>query len=138
MNNEINKSLGLRDISDIDTIDMVPAVPVKNEVKPYVPQTTVEEDYDYARANLKDIIDQGKDALETLIDIADQSQHPRAYEVVANIINTLASANKDLLDIAKKKKELSAPEKSDGPSTVNNNLILTTADLQKMLLNNKD
>ena len=135
MSPEINKSLGLRDITDVNTIDMVPSVVEK---KPYVPQTTVEEDYDYARANLKDVIEHGQDALETLIDIADQSQHPRAYEVISTLINTIAAANKDLMEIAKKKKELTAEDKKDGPQTINNNLILTTADLQKLISGKKE
>lgn len=129
---DIDKSLGLRNITDVEIIDMAPT---KNEVKPYVPQTTAEEDFDYARANLKDAIDQGNQALEQLIDIADQSQHPRAYEVVSTLINTIVNANKDLLDLSKKKKEIMAADKKEGPQTINNNLILTTAELQKMLAN---
>jgi hypothetical protein len=78
------------------------------------------------------------EALEQLIDIADQSQHPRAYEVISTLINTIVSANKDLLDLSKKKKEIAASDKKEGPQTINNNLILTTADLQKMLAANKE
>lgn len=132
---DIDKSLGLRNITDVEIIDVTPT---KNEVTPYVPQTTPEEDFDYARANLKDVIDHGKDALEQLIDIADQSQHPRAYEVISTLMNTLVNANKDLLDLSKKKKEIMASDKKDGPQTINNNLILTTADLQKMLSAKKE
>jgi predicted house-cleaning noncanonical NTP pyrophosphatase (MazG superfamily) len=135
MSPEINKSLGLRDITDVNTIDMVPSVVEK---KPHVPQTTVEEDYDYVRANLKEVIEHGQDALENLIDIADQSQHPRAYEVISTLINTIAAANKDLMEIAKKKKELTAEDKKEGPQTINNNLILTTADLQKLISGKKE
>lgn len=129
---EIDKSLGLTPISNIDIIDRnVPAVQSK-----HVPTPTEEEDFDYARDNLKEVIDHGKEALAQLIDIADQSQHPRAYEVIATVINTIASANKDLLDLSKKRKELQ--KKEEGPTTVNNNLILTTADLQKLLAGKKD
>jgi hypothetical protein len=132
---DIDKSLGLRNITDVEIIEMAPA---KNPITPYVPQTTTEEDFDYARANLKDVIDKGSDALEQLIDIADQSQHPRAYEVISTLMNTIVSANKDLLDLSKKKKDIIASDKKDGPQTINNNLILTTADLQKMLAANKE
>lgn len=132
---DIDKSLGLRTITDVEVIDIVPD---KNEIKPYVPQTTTEEDFDYARANLKDVIERGNDALEQLIDIADQSQHPRAYEVISTLMNTLVSANKDLLDLSKKKKDITVADKKDGPQTINNNLILTTADLQKMLSAKKE
>lgn len=132
---DIDKSLGLRNITDVEIIDMAPT---KNEVKPYVPQTTTEEDFDYARANLKDVIDRGNDALEQLIDIADQSQHPRAYEVISTLMNTIVNANKDLLDLSKKKKDIMTADKKDGPQTINNNLILTTAELQKMLTAKKE
>jgi len=135
MMTDIDKSLGLRSLNDIEIID---AAPIKNEVQPYVPQTTTEEDFDYARANLKDVIDRGNGALEQLIDIADQSQHPRAYEVISTLMNTIVSANKDLLDLSKKKKDIMASDKKDGPQTINNNLILTTADLQKMLAAKKE
>lgn len=130
---EIDKSLGLTPISNIDIIDRsTPVVQSK-----HVPTPTEEEDFDYARDNLKEVIDHGKEALAQLIDIADQSQHPRAYEVIATVINTIASANKDLLDLSKKRKELQKKEDT-GPTTVNNNLILTTADLQKLLAGKKE
>ena len=54
------------------------------------------------------------------------------------MINTIAAANKDLMEIAKKKKELTAEDKKDGPQTINNNLILTTADLQKLISGKKE
>jgi hypothetical protein len=132
--NDIDRSLGLRTITDVNVIEMAPS----NPVTPYVPQTTAEEDFDYARDNIKGAIDNGTEALEQLIDIADQSQHPRAYEVISTLINTIVSANKDLLDLSKKKKEIAAVDKKEGPQTINNNLILTTADLQKMLAANKE
>jgi hypothetical protein len=132
--NDIDRSLGLRSITDVNVIEMAPS----NPVTPYVPQTTAEEDFDYARDNIKGAIDSGTEALEQLIDIADQSQHPRAYEVISTLINTIVSANKDLLDLSKKKKDITAADKKDGPQTINNNLILTTADLQKMLAANKE
>jgi len=132
--NDIDQSLGLRSITDVNVIEMAPS----NKVAPYVPQTTAEEDFDYARDNIKGAIDNGTEALEQLIDIADQSQHPRAYEVISTLINTIVSANKDLLDLSKKKKEIAASDKKEGPQTINNNLILTTADLQKMLAANKE
>ena len=132
--NDIDRSLGLRSITDVNVIEMAPS----NPVTPYVPQTTAEEDFDYARDNIKGAIDSGTEALEQLIDIADQSQHPRAYEVISTLINTIVGANKDLLDLSKKKKDITAVDKKDGPQTINNNLILTTADLQKMLAANKE
>lgn len=94
----------------------------------------VEEDFDYARKNLYDVIGKSQEALEDMIDVARQSQHPRAYEVLNQMIKNVADISKDLLDLQKKKKDLIKPELQEGPQTVNNNLFVgTTADLNKMI-----
>ena len=91
----------------------------------------LENDYNYTRRNTRDLIDKGHRALDELINVASQSQHPRAFEVVAGLINALASCNKDLLELAKREKELNAESQTGGVKTVNNNLFVgTTADLQ--------
>lgn len=94
----------------------------------------VEEDFDYARKNLYDVIGKSQEALEDMIDVARQSQHPRAYEVLNQMIKNVADISKDLLDLQKKKKDLIKPEVQEGPQTVNNNLFVgTTADLNRMI-----
>ena len=91
----------------------------------------VEDDYDYARKNLRDLIDSGMGDLNTVMDIARQSESPRAFEVATNLMKTLTDTNKDLLELAKKKKEL-IQEKE--PQNVTNALFVgSTADLQKMI-----
>jgi hypothetical protein len=83
------------------------------------------------------VIEKGQEALSGILDVAGMSQHPRSYEVVATLVKAVADANKDLLELAKKRKDL---EKVDGggPQTVNNNLYLgSTADLLKLLKDNK-
>ena len=62
----------------------------------------VEDDYDYARKNLRDLIDSGMGDLNTVMDIARQSESPRAFEVATNLMKTLTDTNKDLLELAKK------------------------------------
>lgn len=92
----------------------------------------VEDDYDYARKNLRDLIDSGMGDLNTVMDIARQSESPRAFEVATNLMKTLTDTNKDLLELAKKKKELT---KEKEPQNVTNALFVgSTADLQKMIL----
>jgi hypothetical protein len=82
-----------------------------------------------------DTIKNTSDAVEEMLGIAKQSQHPRAFEVVATLLNTQREASKDLLDLHKKKKELKHEDK-DGPETINNNLFVgSTADLLKMIRN---
>jgi hypothetical protein len=92
-------------------------------------------DYEYARQNMYDIIEKGSSALEDIVDIAKQSESPRAFEVVTNLIKTLADANKDLMELAKKNKELiKSDQTDDGPKTVNNNLFVgSSSELLKMI-----
>ena len=95
----------------------------------------VENDYKYARENLYNVIERGTDALNGIVDLAQQSQHPRSFEVVADLIRTLSSANKDLLAIQKQVKELQ-PE-ADKPKNVTNNLFVgSTKDITDLLAGN--
>jgi hypothetical protein len=90
-------------------------------------------DIKYVRDMMYDTIKNTSDAVEEMLEIAKQSQHPRAFEVVATLLNTQREASKDLLDLHKRKKELKHEDK-DGPDTINNNLFVgSTADLLKMI-----
>jgi hypothetical protein len=94
-----------------------------------------ENDYEFARRNLYDIIEQGQTALEDMIDFAKQAQHPRAYEVVGTLINNLVDANQKLLNLSKQVKEIKKAEAGvQEPGTVNNNLFVgSTAEMLKLL-----
>lgn len=95
---------------------------------------TVQNDFDYARQNLMDVIGNGQEALFDLMDVARQSQHPRAYEVLSTMMNTLIGANKDLLELQAKKKKLLEVEPEANTQQVTNNLFVgSTAELQKMI-----
>ena len=110
-----------------NSLDLVPL----NQIKPK--SDHINDDYEYARGSMINVIEKGQEALNDMLDVAQRSQHPRGYEVVATLINSLASANKDLLDLIKKKKDLQQTSEG-GPSTVNNNLYIgSTADLLKLL-----
>lgn len=93
------------------------------------------QDFEYARGNMISILEKGNEALGNLMDVADQSQHPRAYEVVASLIKTLADTNKDLLELQKRNKDLKKDEEGDkSPRTINNNLFVgSTTELQRLL-----
>lgn len=115
-----------------DSLDLQPIDDVKA-----AEQNNIVDDYEYARGNMIAAIEKGQEALSGILDVAGMSQHPRSYEVVATLVKAVADANKDLLELSKKRKEL---EKVDngGPQTVNNNLYLgSTADLLKLLKDNK-
>jgi hypothetical protein len=101
--------------------------------------TQAEADFDYARENMMEVINKGQEALFDLIDVARQSQHPRAYEVLATMMNTIVGASKDLLDLQAKKKKILEDNPGASPQQVTNNLFVgSTAELQKYLKQNKD
>lgn len=97
------------------------------------------KDYTYARENLYDVIERGTEALDSLLELAKSSEHPRAFEVVSTLTKTLVDANKDLLEIQKKVKDLQKEEKKEDPQNVTNALFVgSTADLQKLLKGKDD
>jgi hypothetical protein len=100
--------------------------------------TQVDADFEYARENMMEVINKGQEALFDLMDVARQSQHPRAYEVLATMMNTMVSASKDLLDLQAKKKKIMEDDPSASPQQVTNNLFVgSTAELQKYLKQQK-
>lgn len=119
----ISQSLGMDPIDQTTKITQVlPALKAQKN-----------DDYEYARQNLYDIIEKGQNALEDIIDIAKQSESARAFEVATNLIKTMAEANKDLLNLAKAKKDLEKDDSIPDKQVTNNNLVLTSADLLKMI-----
>ena len=99
------------------------------------------KDFESARANIHTMIDTAQGAIEKLSQIADSSQHPRAFEVLSKLIDSTVAANKSLLDLQEKIKQLKeADAPINGPGkTINNNLFVgSTAELNKLLKGNKE
>ena len=95
----------------------------------------VRKDYDYTRGNLYSIIEKGQEAINGILELAQESEMPRAYEVAGQLIKNVADPTDKLMDLQKKLKDVEE-EKQKGPSTVNNALFVgSTADLAKMLKN---
>ena len=118
------------EIFNIETI--VPDTKVTKDIEVIEESIDIDTDYKYARENLYNIIERGSDALNELVEIAGQSQSPRAYEIVGQMIKTLTDANKDLLEVQKKVKDLKKQE--GGPKNVTNALFVgNTTELQRML-----
>ena len=92
-----------------------------------------EKDYEYTRAELYSLIDQGQEAVRGALEVAQESGHPRAYEVATNAMKQVADMTDKLMDLQKKVKDLDEDKK--GPSKVTNNAMFvgSTAELQKML-----
>ena len=130
-----NVTDGLNEVLDIDSeLIEVPRGSLERR-KVEVP-TDVQDDYQYARNNLYDVIDKGNEALDYLLELAKASEHPRAFEVVGQITKTLVDANNNLLDLQKKIKDLSKDE--DKPQNVTNSLFVGSTDELLKLLKNKD
>ena len=134
----------ISDILDITPID----VTVEGEKLPTTYKAPKEDDdykqidtdTRYVRQNMYDLIEKGHGAIDELLAVADQSQHPRAYEVLANMIKTMGDMNKDLIDMHEKKKKLKqdvdAPEEK---SVTNNNLFVgSTSELLNLMNKNND
>jgi len=129
---EIEESLNI----ETKIVSVEPCEIKKQEV-PDDPQ----KDYEYTRANLYSLISKGQEAIDGILELAQQSNHPRAYEVAGQLIKSVGDVNDKLMDLQKKMKDLDSPQK--GPTTVNNSLFVgSTAELSKIikqgLLNNKE
>ena len=94
----------------------------------------IKKDYEYTRGNLYSIIEKGQEALNGVLELAQESEMPRAYEVAGQLIKSVSDATDKLLDLQKKLKDVEEDKQVRGPSTVNNALFVgSTADLAKML-----
>ena len=96
----------------------------------------IEKDYEYTRGNLYSIIEKGQEAINGILELAQDSEMPRAYEVAGQLIKSVSDATDKLMDLQKKVKDVNEEQVSKGPSTVNNALFVgSTAELAKLLKN---
>jgi uncharacterized membrane protein len=97
----------------------------------------IEDDYEVTRNNLRILLQQGQEALQKSLDVAMQSEHPRAFEVVGNLMKQLADINQQLLDLHQQKQKLDEPSKAEKAKQVTNNAIFvgSTAELNKLIKN---
>ena len=133
MENHMNSDTRIDEILEITSL--VPTSEIKPEsTTRVIPQNGKDDDidYNYARENYYNLIERNQDAVEEMLEIAKQSEHPRAFEVVGQLINSGLDANKELMALHKTKKELSIEK---GPSQVTNQAVFvgSTAELQKLL-----
>ena len=105
------------------------------------PDENVENDYEYSKRTYYDLIEKGQNALDDMIDVARNLEHPRAYEVLSGMIKNVSDVNDRLMDLNKKKKDFykNDTKQIEGNNTTNNNLFVgSTTDLQRMLKNVSD
>ena len=142
---QISKALGLTPLSEIEeeikSVQEIETNEVEN-IEKFDPPAVVDNenlnDLELARANVKNIIELGDDAVKEMVEIAKQSESPRAFEVVSTLMKTLLDANKDYVDISTKKKYAQEEQPQQETNITNNNLIVSTADLLKMLKGDDD
>ncbi len=95
----------------------------------------VKHDYEVARAQMHNLVSKGQEAVDGILEVAQSSDHPRAYEVAALMIKNVADTTEKLIDLQRKMKELDAEEKKVTNNTTNAMFVGSTSDLQKMLKN---
>ena len=93
----------------------------------------IKSDYEYSRDTYYEILEKGKESLELMIEVARESEHPRAFEVLSGMMKNMADINDKLMDLNKKNKEILAEPKADKEVTNNNVFIGSTTDLQRLL-----
>lgn len=95
----------------------------------------IKDDYDTSRDTYIELIEGGKESLELMIQVARESEHPRAFEVLSGMIKNIADVTDKLMDLNKKHKEVTKEEKPEQKQITNNNVFLgSTTDLQRLLL----
>ena len=117
---------------EVDETDVV--VGVDREKPDRLSKDDITKDYEYTRGNLYSIIEKGQEAINGILELAQDSEMPRAYEVAGQLIKSVSDATDKLMDLQKKLKDVEEEKASKGPSTVNNSLFVgSTAELAKML-----
>ena len=114
----------------------VDPVEVKEPVGIQKPPTKddITRDYEYTRGNLYSIIEKGQEAIDGILELAQESEMPRAYEVAGQLIKSVSDATDKLMDLQKKLKDVNEEQQSKGPNTVNNALFVgSTAELAKLI-----
>jgi len=100
------------------------------------PEGKIDYDYDYSRATYYELIEKGKESLDLMIEVARESEHPRAFEVLSGMVKNISDVNDRLMDLNKKQKDIKMPDKTEQKQITNNNVFLgSTTDLQRLLQN---
>lgn len=109
---------------------------IETEIVPPKESDDVQKDYEYTRGNLYSLIEKGQEAINGILELAQESEMPRAYEVAGQLIKNVADATDKLMDLQKKLKDVNEESSSKGPTNVTNALFVgSTAELAKLLKN---
>ena len=106
----------------------------KTQVKPSEIINDTEKDVQYSREKMKELIDQSSDAINNMMALAAESEHPRAFEVLSNMIKHTADMTQDLVKLQKTRKEITQDKTGPNSTTTNNSIFVgSTTELQKLL-----
>jgi len=127
-----------------EIFDVTPSIkeelPVVKKETPLYNKPDIEEDlgdaYQQSKENLQGIIDQGKEAMEEILNIAKAGQHPRAFEVYGTLLKNMVDANKELLNIQKQMREMDKKKEVNNTTIDKAIFVGSTADLGKLLKDN--
>ena len=131
-----------KDIIDeaLGAVELAKSEPVEKKVipRPKEDNEDIENDYKYQRENFYNLVEKGTDAIEGILEIARESEHPRTYEVAGNLIKQVAEVTEKLGDLQEKMKKLKEVP-NNAPKSVTNALYVgSTAELQKLLKGKKN
>jgi len=108
--------------------------PVVREKPDRLTKDDVSKDYDYTRGNLYSIIEKGQEAIDGILELAQETEQPRAYEVAGQLIKSVSDATDKLMDLQKKLKDVNEEDNKKSPTNVTNALFVgSTAELAKMI-----
>jgi len=138
---QTSKYDGIEDALDVNT-EIVQDTSIKKVVEPSVDITTkdqLKKDYDYTRGNLYSLIEKGQEAVDGILELAQESDQPRAFEVAGQLIKHVGDVADKLVDLQKKVNDIENPAKSKSTEVTNNTMFVgSTADLAKFLKQEKD
>ena len=129
LEDKVNEILGIDKKEPVEQKNFKTPVPRKEDKS----NPDVDNDYKYSRENYYNLIEKGQQAIEGILDIAKEGQHPRAYEVAGNLIKSVADTVDKLQDLNKKLKDLKEVPKTANANIKNALFVGSTAELQKML-----
>jgi len=118
-----------------NSIEPVEITKEKKEINSII--SDIKKDYEYSRGNFYSIIEKGQEAINSVLELAQETESPRAYEVVGQLIKNVSDATDKLMDLQKKLKDIEEVKSSSGPTNVTNALFVgSTAELSKLLKSN--
>ncbi len=125
------------DVTPVEVDEKKLLVPTKDNTEDLNLKQDLADAYEQSKSNLQDIIDQGKDAMDEILQIAKAGQHPRAFEVYGTLLKNMVEANDRLLKMQKEMREMDGKKKDNGDTKIDKAIFVgSTAELSKILKNN--